>query len=319
MNKGYISVLVPIYNCQHSISRCIESLINQKYTKLQIILIDDGSTDNSLEICKQYEKKDKRIEVYSKRNGGVSEARNVGLQHVFGEYVSFVDADDYLESDMYDTMIDNMGFNIDMIICGFNNIYTNTGEIKKNYNISKEIQRNDAIKELLLNRYIIGALWNNLIRTECIQDTLFDIKYSIGEDLYFKYEILKKVKNVVLIPNVLYNYCISENNTMSKFNAKKWIQVVEISDKIFLDIKNNNPELIKYAQIKCFKSRCFFLRNCDRQDFNENIINEQIVKNFKKYFLIYIGCFDISIREKISTIIVIFKYLKESRQLRYSE
>lgn len=309
MKQGYISVVVPIYNCEQSISKCIESLINQKYSKLQIILIDDGSVDNSLEICKQYKIKDKRIEVYSQKNSGVSKARNRGLQYVFGEYVSFVDADDYLEDDMYYKMIDSMELGIDMIVCGFNNIYTQTGKIEEIYNCSKKISRNEAIKELLLNRCIIGALWNNLIKTECIQGILFDTNYSIGEDLYFKYMTLKNVKNVKLICNNLYNYCIGDSNTMSNFNANKWAQVITISDRILEDIEVSIPELEKYAKIKCFKSRWFFLRNCNNIELNDGTIEEQVNRNFKKYFMAYIKCFDINIKEKISTIIRIMKYI----------
>jgi glycosyltransferase involved in cell wall biosynthesis len=123
-----ISIIVPIYNADSYLAKCIESLINQDYPHLQIILVNDGSTDRSLEIASEYAAKDNRIEVHSQdRNQGQSIARNIGLQQAKGEYVSFVDADDYIDSDFYSYMLKHIG-NLDCVQIGYRRV-TNNGKV----------------------------------------------------------------------------------------------------------------------------------------------------------------------------------------------
>ena len=131
-----VSVIVPIYNKENLISRCIESLIRQKYINIEIILVDDGSTDKSLAICQKYEKKDTRIKTYHKDNGGISSARNYGIAKARGEWISFVDADDYVENDYIKLLIQNCN-DVDLVVC---NCYMLTNNKKINSNHIFEIK-----------------------------------------------------------------------------------------------------------------------------------------------------------------------------------
>ena len=118
MENKCISIIIPVYNCEKYISRCLRSIINQTYKNLQIIVVNDGSTDNTLNICEDIARNDSRIEIYSKENGGVSSARNLGLKKVKGDYISFVDADDFLEVNMFSKMIYSLK-DEDLIVCNF--------------------------------------------------------------------------------------------------------------------------------------------------------------------------------------------------------
>ena len=127
--EDLISVIVPIYNVEKYINRCIDSIIEQTYTNLEIILVDDGSTDNSGSICDEYAKKDNRIKVIHKENGGVSSARNVGLDTAIGQYITFVDSDDYIEKKYCEILLKTLKKQkADCVACGYNRIYKNKEE-----------------------------------------------------------------------------------------------------------------------------------------------------------------------------------------------
>ena len=122
-----ISIIVAIYNVDQYLEQCIDSIINQSYKNLEIILVNDGSTDNSKNICDYYSEIDKRIKVVHKKNGGVSSARNTGIDIATGDYIAFVDSDDYLELNMYETMINNLEQNqCDMGVCGYSIFYNDS-------------------------------------------------------------------------------------------------------------------------------------------------------------------------------------------------
>ena len=115
-----ISVIVPVYNVENYLPRCLDSIINQTYTNLEILLVDDGATDNSGKLCDEYAQKDNRIRVFHKENGGVSSARNMGLDNATGEYIAFVDSDDYIDKCMYEIMLNSsVQNNADIVVCGY--------------------------------------------------------------------------------------------------------------------------------------------------------------------------------------------------------
>ncbi|MBQ7792832.1 MAG: glycosyltransferase family 2 protein, partial [Clostridia bacterium] len=119
-NQPLISIIIPVYNAAHYFERCIKSVLEQTYKNLEIILIDDGSTDGSEKLCDQYKEIDDRIKVVHKKNGGQSSARNLGLTMITGDYVGFVDSDDYIEKDMYEYLYNNMvKYHADISICHF--------------------------------------------------------------------------------------------------------------------------------------------------------------------------------------------------------
>ena len=150
MRKGKISIIVPIYNSEKDLDQCIESIANQAYKNLEIILVNDGSTDNSINICKKWESNDSRIVLINKKNEGGAKARNDGLKIATGDYIGFVDHDDFIEPEMYETMLDDMTeHNADIVMCSSTGIFDDgtTTKAYPNYK-SFEIKKNDLIKRM---------------------------------------------------------------------------------------------------------------------------------------------------------------------------
>lgn len=263
-----ISIIVPVYNVEPYLENCLISIINQTYKNLEIILIDDGSKDNSGKICDEYAKKDNRIIVIHKENGGVSSARNAGLQIAGGAYIGFVDPDDWIANDMYETLYLNAKkYNADVSVCKFK-IYKDRNFIKINHQIN-----NDAI---LLNQkksmyymlsykegYSCGPC-NKLYRKDIIRK--FNKKISIAEDLLYNFKIyLKITKGTVFENNEKYFYFYRDDSACHSLEFKKAnLLEIKIWNKILQEISNSETfkelkPLVIYSLSKVIWSSLFKL------------------------------------------------------------
>ena len=213
-SKKMISIIVPVYNVEKYLNRCVDSIINQTYKNLEIILVDDGSTDNSGKICDEYQKKDSRIKVIHKTNGGMSSARNAGLDIATGNYIAFVDSDDYIALNMMATMrgyvVDN---NVDMAVCGFtrlteNKILSERGKevICGIYNPEKLFESETAHIDGVKDRV---SLYTESLCNKLYKRYIFDdLRLRIGknhEDFYLMHYIINKCQKVYL-SNDLFNW-----------------------------------------------------------------------------------------------------------------
>lgn len=230
-----ISIVVPVYNAKKTINRCIDSLIHQTYEKLEIILVDDGSTDGSGAICDEYVKQDQRIIVVHKQNAGVSAARNTGIQKATGSYLQFVDSDDYLEQNACEILVNAMEENkSQMVICG---CVEHRGETKKKImpNLEGNIKLQDIGKrfgELYISN-LLNIPWNKLFLREKIEKN-FDINISLGEDLLFNIEYMKKVNDITFLNEILYHYII-EQNSLSRSLRENYIELSLFLHKQIID------------------------------------------------------------------------------------
>lgn len=204
-----ISVIVPIYKVEEYLEECIKSIVNQSYTNLEIILVDDGSPDSCGKICDEWAKVDKRIVVIHQSNKGISQARNVGLKRVTGDYVSFVDSDDVLHPRMYQFLLDALVKNeADISIChedAFDDgIYRSRNY--SNYTI-ESVEDTECLKKHFMDAWTgpINFVWNKLYRREIVSNLLFPVGRKM-EDIWFSVEALSKVKKAVWINERLYGY-----------------------------------------------------------------------------------------------------------------
>lgn len=225
-----ISIIIPVYNCENYLGKCLESIINQKYSNFEVIIVDDGSTDNSFEVYNYYEKKDTRIKIIKQKNGGVSKARNVGINSSMGDYIFFIDADDTIKEDMLDIIhkfaVENDG---DIVFTGFEvrgskTRKNDTDTLKKccDGKISKVITNEEAIIRVISTNpkeTLYGYIWRNLYKADILRKN--NIRFSegikISEDFMFMLEVLDKCKNVVIIPDELYIYNINDSSVTSKY------------------------------------------------------------------------------------------------------
>lgn len=226
--ENLVSIIVPIYNAGRYIDKCIESIIGQTYSDIEILLIDDGSNDNSYEICNRWREIDKRILVIHKQNGGVSSARNVGLEKANGEYIVFVDADDWLEREFISTMVSKIG-NSDFVIGGYKIV--GNGTIGKKFVKESSVSSYEFRKQYdcYLGKDLINPPFAKLFKKEIIENQHFDEKLSLGEDLAFNLKYLEKCSRVNFISDLLYNYNVyNESSASKKLRDNDFEQVYKI-------------------------------------------------------------------------------------------
>lgn len=244
--KALISIIIPVYKVEKYLEKCIQSVINQTYENLQIILVDDGSPDNCGKICDEYAKKDHRIEVIHKSNGGLSDARNKGLEIAKGEYIGFVDSDDYIEADMYEVLYNLLKqYNADVSICNFYTVSQGKIAIKNADNGIKEYNRIEILKEVLLDNNIKSYAWNKLYKKE-----LFDeIKYPIGkkyEDIGTTFYLLEKCNKVVVTGKPEYYYINRQDSIVNNVTESTITDYIELIMQRYDYIEENIKELSSY-------------------------------------------------------------------------
>lgn len=223
-----ISVIVPVYNVELYLENCINSIINQTYKNLEIILVDDGSPDRCGQICDDFAQKDSRIKVIHKENGGVSAARNEGLNVATGDYVCFFDADDYIENDMLENMLSSIEDN-DVCVCGYNvDFYNDFDELESTKtvippyaHISNQLSQSEY--EFILG--ICGYLWNKLYKREFLQKLNFKFEedVSLYEDLSFNANVICSGASVCFIQYAGYHYIQRKRETLgTKYYANDY-------------------------------------------------------------------------------------------------
>ena len=241
MNVPKISVIVPVYKAETYLHRCVDSLLAQTFTDFEILLVDDGSPDRSGEICDEYARKDSRVRVFHKENGGVSSARNVGLDNARGEYVCFVDSDDWVEEEMFATLLKSFQskMEMDILFWGFQYDNSQVQDYKKRKALKEKLQYVycDAAESILESVYwlekrdLFGWTWNKLFRREIIQSQKirFDETISLQEDHLFTLEYVRFVKSLMVLPYYPYHYRVLDGSLMNRRrNYAEWKKVIEL-------------------------------------------------------------------------------------------
>ena len=243
MNDCLVSVIVPIYNVEKYLNKCIESIINQTYKNLEIILIDDGSTDKSGKICDRFEKKDNRIKVIHQKNAGVSSARNTGIDSADGLWIAFIDSDDWVEENYIKNLIENTSKDVDVVQCGY---YRIVEEKKEQINCAGklEIKNADEFLNGCLNpQTAYGLCHMKIIRKSIINDIRFNEKIVVCEDALFNIQISRNMKYFKMIKQPLYNYRINRDSVVRRYDEnypekyKKALKV--IGDYLRINYTNN--------------------------------------------------------------------------------
>ena len=219
--KTLISIIVPVYRTEKYLDRCVESIVNQTYKNLEIILVDDGSPDDCPKMCDEWAKKDKRIKVIHKENGGVSSARNIGIKSAKGKYIGFVDSDDYIEKEMYESLIDvlNKNKNLDYIYCDIYDAEKINNHSREDYKIISKIEKIEAIFPFN------ASIWNGIFSRKIINENniRFDENYFFAEDLIFLIQYLDKSSNKIIhFEKKLYHYVQNNESITHTTNNRKY-------------------------------------------------------------------------------------------------
>lgn len=210
MNKPLVSILIPVYNTEEFLPKCLDSIVNQTYSNLQVVIIDDGSKDASLNIAQKYAKKYPCIEVYHQENQGVASTRNNLLDKVKGDYVLFVDSDDWCELDMVDFLINKaIANNADIVTCS---MVKNDEPFVSDIFLEEIWDQEKAVLEFLRHKIFNGSLCNKLIKTSLLHNLRFHCGIFYGEDALFLWEVLQNVNSIVVTNKVLYHYRMNNNS-----------------------------------------------------------------------------------------------------------
>lgn len=294
-----ISIIIPVYNCEKYLNRCLDSVLNQTYNELEIILVNDGSTDKTSDICDKYKVKDERIKVIHKENGGVSSARNVGISESSGEYIMFLDSDDWIESNMVEKMYNHISRydDIDMVMCGccleFSSKEKNILDIKlknKTYNSLEEYLKEFSYYR---DKGVFGYSVNKIFRSSIIKNNqvLFK-KYSIAEDLFFLYDLLPYCNKIKVIEDSLYHYMHENQHSLSKSNKEDSLYIINL----FYDKTKD------------------FLYNTNSYEINKEYISNGYIQSISHYILNNVMYED----NKIKKLRKLYKSEKVKETIRYS-
>lgn len=321
MKNLKFSIIIPVYNSEKFLKRCVDSILKQTYSNLEIILVDDGSVDMSSKICDDYSLKDGRVKVFHKENGGVSSARNYGIEVSTGDYISFVDSDDYIDSNMYELLAKKINEeNSDVVIC---NIYFENERHESIFDYNHpnfNFKKNDYPTNSFFIKSISGYVWNKVFSRKLIFNidgsfVRFNNDISMAEDDLFNYDIFNKNKkiNYSYINDKLYHYVLNINGVSNnKFNLKKLtyfdsrIKEIEILDLNGID---NNFLMADYV-INCIRTKIIvkklkiqindkyleILKKC--KEFRKEISLKKLPFNFRIKYIIA-TCFPIIYRIKL--------------------
>lgn len=276
-----VSILVPIYNSELYLKSCVDSILNQTYKNLEIILVDDGSTDNSLKICNFYLSVDNRIKVFHKSNQGIALTRNFCISVATGKYIIFVDSDDIIHHRMIEKLVFHIEkYNCEICICGFNR-FNDESEIEYSIGESKEVflTGNELKEQFFLNHNIGFANWNKMYLRK-IADKLRFENIILGEDYLYNSEYFKYVNHAVVIDEQLYYYRMTYNSlsNLNKFDERKMDCQILSRRKAFLNFSDSPAQ--KFARDQYLISMIMALIwSAKQKKFNRK--NEKYIK-YKK-------------------------------------
>lgn len=298
-----ISVIVPVYNSENFLEDCLESLINQTYKNLEIIIINDGSTDNSFEICKKYSMIDYRIKIINQPNSGVSNARNSGLKIAAGDYISFIDSDDYLELNTYEYLLAEVSHHsVDVVTYEYFVTRIN-GEV---INIQNDSFYGLKSKDDFFQKIVNGGnkfLWSILFSKEVIGSIRFNEKVARGEDTLFVFETMYNAERIYCLKTPLYHYVQSEESaSRGSFRANQ-LSVIEYSklsisffEKKFPALLTLQSGIISELLIGIYTDMYF-----DENEWKKE--RKMIYKKFEQYFGVWWFSNDTKLKRKIKTLI----------------
>lgn len=297
--KEVISIIIPVYNVQKHLDRCLKSIANQTYRDLEIILINDGSTDKSPEICDNWAMYDKRIKVIHKENTGPGDSRNVGINNATGDYLSFIDSDDFISIYYFEYLLKliKMG-DYDISTCEFNRTskYINIFEYKPNYNQYKVITGKDVLEG---KDDIQVAPWGKLYKRELFNELRF-IKSDMHEDVNLKYKLMYLTSNIISGMEKLYYYFENNNSLMrSKFSLKN-LCIFDVLIDNYNYFKEKNEEAYEAIILMAYLNTCLeYYKDIKTKYKDYDYLICGILNDYNKIYKLLMNKYNISFKDKL--------------------
>lgn len=284
-----VSVIIPVYNAEKYLSKCIDSILNQTLSDLELILVDDGSPDNSGAICDEYAIKDSRVKVFHQKNGGVCSARNKGLSMATGEYISFVDSDDYLECNALEELYNDIITHNADVSCGLMVGDSNQGVSNLKNGVYEVWSGSDAIKEALLDNRFTYSSCAKLYKRALLNDIRFEEGRKIHEDSFFNFSVFLRKPTVVVRNIGIYNYVNNSESASHAEFSEKFFDILYFANKKKELAYEHFPEFlaeINNAVVKANLAMLHAFCNTNDKKYRKDIKKcIKTVKKLKSYFV----------------------------------
>lgn len=297
-----ITIIINCYKCEKYISKCLDSVINQTYKNIEILIIYDESPDNTLKICKEYKEKDKRIRIITTKNIGLSLSRNVGIENAKGEYLYFVDADDFIEEDTIEYLYNLIKkYNSDFATCKPKEIYNYNFKINNSKEKIEVIDDKEMLKRILLLKDKSVTTWNKLIKKGLYNDIRFEDR--IINDIVVTHKLVIKAKNIVYSNQYKYFYYINSNSISYEKNIKtdRSIDKYNASLERYNYIKNIYLDLIENDIYLINNTISLYLLN--DQELNKYLDSKNAYKFIKKLYTFKVFFYPLKITTKLKIIL----------------
>lgn len=278
-----VSVIVPVYNVEKYIEKCIESIINQTFRDIEIILVDDGAQDSSGTICDEYAAQDERISVIHKENGGLSDARNAGVKKATSDYVLFIDSDDYIKETMVECLYElAVKHQVDMSVCGVYNVYSSGTKAQCDVLEEFRCDNVEAFGHVLVGQKIPGTVCNKLIKREIAQKLQFPVG-RIYEDAFYTTQLMQHVKSVYVTTEPMYYYYHRAGSITTTPFKKKDMDLVDAYEKNLAVAEEKFPEIVEQAKFRLDWAYFTVLdRMLQLEDYKSNEDYQMVVTHLKK-------------------------------------
>lgn len=281
-----ISVIIPVYNVEKYLNKCITSVVEQTYKNLEIIIVDDGSTDQSPEICDEWKKRDSRIQVVHSSNGGAGKARNTALDMATGDYVTFVDSDDYIAPQMYQVLLEQFYDGIGIVECNYSMVYDDSEEFKEERKIYKihTYSAVEAMHENINDHIFRQLIWNKMYRKDVIKGIYFPTGKKI-DDEFWTYQAIGNASKLIYMDQKLYAYRQQEQSVMHLLDAKKRLEALKAKEERHIYICEFMPQL-KTESLNNLWFTCIYQGQRVLKDKNKKNLKSvypQIKRFIKKY------------------------------------
>lgn len=277
-----VTVLIPAYNVASFLPKCLDTVLGQTYTDLQVVVMDDGSNDKTIEVAKTYAANDTRLEVYHQNNQGVAATRNLLLDCVKGDWVLFVDADDWIELDMVEYLLSlAQSHNADFVMC--DRVINDTEPSRKDPNVF-ELDQEHAIVDFLHHDYFIGSLCNKIIKTCCLQNERFRTGISYGEDALFCWGILQKTQKVVVSSKQLYHYRMNDESISHQSFGEKKLTGHQTWTIISEDVKKRWPQYTELVMGTFARSDMYLLQQASMGGYSKDEHIKELQHSLRKNY-----------------------------------
>lgn len=304
-----ISVIVPVYNAEKFLNRCIDSILGQTYKDFELILVDDGSQDHSSDILNKYAKMDHRVNLISQNNKGVSGARNTGLQAAKGEYFLYVDADDWIEQDMIEKLISTgRKEDADIIMCNSDHA-EEKADLIKGLPTEVDVWDHDRQRyEFMKHQRLTGMLWNKLIRRSMSDGILFNERTGYGEDAEFLWKILKKSQKMIVINEILYHHVLEKTSISHLHFSEKKYSAIPMWEQIVEEISQDDPKLIDLARERLMSAAVFSMYEVKKSQYKNKHQIKHMRKIVRENLSIFLRSQNVSKKFKLYAIAVYLGY-----------